>query len=352
MMKQEALFKKLGNILNELNEQYEFLAQNPAQLSEVELELFQANANFLADHIQIIKKLNLPMYRPFGGKNAGENVLMQNEDEIGTQEDVAVFAARAEEQDPALMLPQEQMVKETAAPEIVEGVPFELPEETAQTFEFILNTIDYDEDDKFEFEEKNPDELFDSSLTTEEELILAQKKQQNLEPEPQPEAQSESEQGDEDEDEIGPEPFLVRKEDSILADQPVVNTEIITPIAPELPKVTLESPNVQVEPEYKPTINELLSGNTKANRVNHTSGPAISDLKSAINLNDKLLYIKDLFNGYSLAYAEAIDIANKMADFNAADNFLQKNYASKNNWAANQETVDKFYLLLNRRFKS
>ena len=63
-MKQEALFKKLGNILNELNEQYQFLAQNPEQLSEVELELFLANASFLTDHIQIIKKLNLPVQAP------------------------------------------------------------------------------------------------------------------------------------------------------------------------------------------------------------------------------------------------------------------------------------------------
>lgn len=64
MMKQEALFRKLGNILNELNDQYQFLSQNPEQLSELELELFLANANFLADHIQIIKKLNLPFQSP------------------------------------------------------------------------------------------------------------------------------------------------------------------------------------------------------------------------------------------------------------------------------------------------
>ncbi|RZM27128.1 MAG: hypothetical protein EOO88_14515 [Pedobacter sp.] len=73
-------------------------------------------------------------------------------------------------------------------------------------------------------------------------------------------------------------------------------------------------------------------------------------MKSAINLNQKLLYIKDLFNGYNLAYAEVIDILNKMPDFKTADNFLQANYAVKNNWASKPGTVEQFYELLRLRF--
>ena len=341
MMKQEALFKKLGNILNELNEQYEFLAQNPAQLNDVDLELFQATTSFLADHIQIIKKLNLPVYHQQGGNLESTELATDIENQIGTQEDVAIFAAYSEDENTAMVLPQENTLKEIITPEIAEGEPFELEEETTKTFEFILNTGEYDEDEKFEFEEKDPDELFDRSLTAEEELILAEKRQ-NL---------AQDIEFDE-EDEIGPEPFLVRKEEPIVEQPAQANAEITEPITRDATTVTVENTTVQVQSEYKPTLNDMLSKNNTADRVNDTSGPAISDLKSAINLNDKLLYIKDLFNGYSLAYAEAIDITNKMADFNAADNFLQKNYALKNNWAANQATVDKFYLLLNRRFKS
>ena len=105
------------------------------------------------------------------------------------------------------------------------------------------------------------------------------------------------------------------------------------------------------DPGFKPTLNDLLA--SKAERsVNHQNGAsAISDLKQGINLNDKLVYIKDLFNGYNLAYAEAIDIANKLPNFEAADNFFKKNYAIKYNWAEKQATVDKFYALLNQRFK-
>ena len=59
MMKQEAILKKIGLILEELNEQYEFLTQNTQEFSELELDLFLANSNFLANHIEIIKKITV-----------------------------------------------------------------------------------------------------------------------------------------------------------------------------------------------------------------------------------------------------------------------------------------------------
>jgi hypothetical protein len=57
MMNQEDLLKKTGSILKELQEQFEFLTNNAQKLSELELELFLANANFLTDHIQILRKM-------------------------------------------------------------------------------------------------------------------------------------------------------------------------------------------------------------------------------------------------------------------------------------------------------
>lgn len=351
-MKQEALFKKLGNILAELNDQYQFLSQNPEQLSELELELFLANANFLADHIQIIKKLNLaPQVLPT--VSSPQNQLAIEEpsvsDELSDElRDVQQLEAItfANTQEPEVT-PIELVVEE--APEVLEPTHereiFRLDEEPAQTFEFILNSENYSEDDKFDFEEKGADELFDRPLSEEEELILAQKRKvkENLIRNPE----------ELEEDEIGPEPFLVHKEEELPAAAPVVEE----PIVLEAPKPVVEVHQAVVpvakveETTAKPTLNDILAGRNTSTRLNETSGNVVTDLKAAINLNDKLLYIKDLFNGYNLAYAEAIDIANKMPNFDAADNFFQKNYAVKNNWAEKQATVDKFYLLLNRRFK-
>ncbi|RZK55642.1 MAG: hypothetical protein EOO91_13655 [Pedobacter sp.] len=142
MMNQADLFKKLGLILNELNEQYQFLAQNPQQLSELELELFHANANFLADHVQIIKKINANQQPPLVLAPANEEVpeventvILTNDD---TQEECMVeditFADQKEE--------EQEVVLETPQPlirfEEIEQEVFKLDNEPS-TFEFILN---------------------------------------------------------------------------------------------------------------------------------------------------------------------------------------------------------------------
>ncbi|MFI5450681.1 hypothetical protein ACHMWN_00855 [Pedobacter sp. UC225_61] len=321
-------------ILNELNEQYQFLAQNPQQLNELELELFHANANFLADHVQIIKKINLSPQTPLALAPADENQeLSENTtviDDIQDEQQMEeiAFANQSEE--------FESPIEEKQSPDLseIEEEVFKLDNEPSK-FEFILN--DHSEHEKFDFEEKSVDEIFDRPLSEEEERILAQKRKLR--------EHLIEEIIETDEDEIGPEPFLVRKEE----DFPIMPKDIELEEAPTL-EVKVDKNEPVEDPNYKPTLNDLLA-NRSATNLNASSTAGISDLKQAINLNDKLLYIKDLFNGYNLAYAEAIDLANKLPNFEAADNFFKKNYAVKNNWAEKQTTVDKFYELLNQRFK-
>lgn len=377
MMNQEDLFKKIGSILQELQDQYDFLAQNPQQLNELELELFQANASFLSDHVEIIKKVN---------------------------------NAKSVKELPA------------AEPSIVPSKPVleELfkPDNESPTFEFVLN--DQSLSDKFDFEEKPVYEIFDRPLSAEEQEIISRKQQLLADQEPKmtvevpaapatevklteytmeaetpasieqvqeeiqevndhryvsPEleeipdtsdpddelseknvlADHEADEADEEvleeeeilteeeEDEIGPEPFLV------------VEEKIADSIAPEpvsAPIAAAEVPAVSDTPAHKPTLNEMLAANASGSKNIgfERSRLPVTDLKGAINLNEKLLYIKDLFNGYNLAYAEVIDILNKMPDFKTADQFLQSNYAVKNNWASKEGSVAQFYELLHLRF--
>src|ERR1700712_814078 len=58
-MKQKEVFKKIGGIIQELSEQYDYLQTVSDNLNDLELELFVANAHFLTDHIEILCKLNL-----------------------------------------------------------------------------------------------------------------------------------------------------------------------------------------------------------------------------------------------------------------------------------------------------
>ena len=389
MMNQEDIFKKIGHIVNELNDQYQYLAQNPQELNELELELFLANTSFLTDHVQIIRKLNT---------TTAQKALPEHTASLEPVQETITLGALEQEEIPAAEVVHEKPILEQ---EIFK------PDNGASTFEFILN--DKPSTDRFEFEEKSIDEIFDRPLSREEEEIIALKQKLR---------ESDSLESDlPEEDEIGPEPFLVEhdpepayieedlaahedikeaepatavEEESFTKPFPPIDAEpimeqVVPPVAAEpikpeaspiqafaepvveevIPPVVIEPVKTETapaEPAFVPapaeaapavklTLNDILSGNTQGSAAKTEGSRApITDLKQAISLNDKLRYIRDLFNGYNLAYAEAIDLLNKMPDFRTADAFLQNNYAVKNNWSAKQETADHFYELLNQRF--
>lgn len=116
------------------------------------------------------------------------------------------------------------------------------------------------------------------------------------------------------------------------------------------------SANGDDSPARPLTINELIQQQKQAG-INitqqfqtSTNQDKVLDLKVAISLNDKLLFIKDLFNGYSLAYSEALELLNRFDNYAEADAFLQSNYALKNGWVDKPQTVDKFYTLLRKKY--
>ncbi len=387
MMNQQDIFRKVGNILTELNEQYGFLAQNPTQLNDLELELFLANASFLSDHVHILQKLNtgkpavntVPEHKEIPAPVTVDPVadvqalqltpetevpVEVSEPEQDVEEDQLTLISEAEEQEARIDL--DVNTPSVVAENIVEE-PLEIPaseenffkpDQEGQTFEFLLNKHITD-DDQFDFEKSTVTDIFDRPLSKEEEEILAQKKRIR--------EQEESVITDEsepiEEEEQGPEPFLISVKEEVIpavtpiqefVPEPVVPVEkpVSAPVLEDRPIFTPSAIPVKpvtdpAEDKKTPTLNDLLAKTTAKPAVGK---PPIADLKQAINLNEKLLFIKDLFNGYNLAYSEAIDLVNKMNSFEAADAFLQSNYAVKNNWAAKQSTVDQFYELLNRRF--
>ncbi|WP_316745943.1 hypothetical protein [Pedobacter gandavensis] len=430
MMNQEDIFRKIGLILEELQDQYAYLARNQQQLNELELELFMANASFLSDHVQIVRKLNsakilkeIPAHtspdpvpeisaavteiswdkpsspeQNFGHQNAtnisSETVLETQAQiaavDVSVIEETTISAVEIPmEESPVLeAIPAEKPVFQSPVIAEAPEYPGELFTEPSApaTFEFIFK--DSENTDKFDFEEKAVDDIFDRPLTAEEEQIIAQKQklrdqeaadqervtEKAAEPVASaPEPVAERKALREEDDEIGPEPFLVAKEVFVAKEEdlipPAHTTLQVDPIAEKIieekkveERVAPEAIPVQQpvaeakapETPAKPlSLNERLASQLGTNLNTGSSAPqknTLTDLKQGINLNDKMLYIKDLFNGYNLAYAEVIDLLNKMADLKTADHFLQHNYAEKNNWASKPGTVAKFYELLKQRF--
>jgi hypothetical protein len=313
MMNQEDLFKKIGHILSELQEQYQYIAEHPQNLNGLEVELMLSNANFLTDHIQIVRKT-------------------LNHQEL------------------------------KAIPQQTETTPKHTPQES--NVQLVLSEEPVQ--NRFEFEEQQVDQLFNRPLTPEEQEIIAKKQQLNVPVEPLPKAPEPEVKAAEPYIIVTPEPTPVTpvvEQNPIIDASPAVEE---TPVVEEIPVFVEEVPVAEVPPLVIPTapvvqnsipekavkltLNELLANNRQATEKADHPAAEIKDLKQAISLNDKLLYVKDLFHGYNLAYAEVIDLLNKMPDFKSADAFLQHNYAVKNDWKNKQVTVDRFYQLLRRRF--
>jgi hypothetical protein len=365
MMKQEDLLKKTGAILQELQEQYQFMLEDPQTLSELELELFLANANFLTEHVQILKRISLykpvkslPEHAEASHTDADNAVPTKVFDDFFTPDKETPtfeFVVNDRADKPHFVAEAASQVIEPAGPHDPVEYPIEEPDE--EPYEEPYEPFIEPEEDPVEEPLEAP-----AAVASQVHPVYSNMDISNIPPEQLEDEESiPFESGEmelvEEEDEVGPEPFLVNRE-------PVVPTPAPTPIAAAVPEPVVplfSTPKAEVKAEerpvdqhtHQPTLNELLaasrSGGLKSPEP-EASKPAIQDLKRAINLNEKLLFVKDLFDGYNLAYAEAIDLLNKMPDFNTADQFLKKHYAGKHNWAAKQNTVDQFYELLHQRF--
>jgi hypothetical protein len=72
----------------------------------------------------------------------------------------------------------------------------------------------------------------------------------------------------------------------------------------------------------------------------------IKDISSAISLNDKFLYIKELFGNDGNLYKQTIEILNNSGDFNSAIKYLDNHFQ----WDFNDFQVQKIIELVHRRY--
>jgi hypothetical protein len=316
-MKQKEVFKKIGDIIKELSDQYEYLKTVPDELNDLELELFVSNAHFLTDHIEILSKLNL------------QNVRLKK----------APVEKKETASEHKYFEPVVQQMKHAA------GITEEKPAKpAAKPVEIVFTKEDVKEEEVVTPVNAEPETPVDAEPETiRHELIL-----------------DDSENWDDDddivpeEDENVPDENEAFKKERKRKSETLVVTEAINE-ATELPAESIIEPELPVKAAEEDllTINEKISsqlGDKGIARTEQLSVKPISDVKLAITLNDKLLYVKDLFNGYNLAYSEAIEILNRFNTFEEAMRFLKTNYVTKNNWESKPATTEKFYALLKRRY--
>lgn len=97
------------------------------------------------------------------------------------------------------------------------------------------------------------------------------------------------------------------------------------------------------------SLNDKLK--TAASEVSHklTDAP-VKDLKKAIGVNDRFLYINELFRGDEAMYERSIKTINSFSIYPEAEYWIRRELKTKLGWKDSDETVKQFDQLVKRRF--
>jgi hypothetical protein len=369
-MKQQEVFRKTGEILKELSDQYEDLKSTADNLNDLELELFIANAHFLIDHAEILRKLNLQKLQvqhtlPPHVEEPEAKAPVIEEPKAPVIEEPKAPIITPEAKKPAAGEPKyfEPLVQQVKP--VIERTPFKLSEKPAQPEPVQLEITPAEEEqptpqidlhtgsdkDSYSFEREEPEVIKHELIIDEaddwdeEEQVIPLVTEDKTRKFPQVTMEGILD----DEPKVAAEPKMTGEPKADETQEPNIVPTNPEPVIDNTPKVKEEEPVKETKPL---SFNERMSAQLKGQQTAQAE-PAqapIQDIKAAISLNDKLLFVKDLFNGYSLAYSEAIEIVNRFTSFEEADRFLKTNYVTKNNWEGKKATADKFYALLKRRY--
>ena len=76
-------------------------------------------------------------------------------------------------------------------------------------------------------------------------------------------------------------------------------------------------------------------------------GSYIEDIWDGIGLNDRLLFLKELFRGDEIDFSETLDALNEMATLVEAVEYIRGRYSF---WDEESDEVYRFYMTVRRRF--
>lgn len=124
---------------------------------------------------------------------------------------------------------------------------------------------------------------------------------------------------------------------------PVAHPEVVDEVLiTEAPQINEPVENIEIplaDEELPPVASPLTAGISTA-----------KDIRSGIGINDKYLFLNELFNNHKTEYEEALDRLNRFNGFEEAYNWVIANTAVNNKWAEDDETVQNFFALLKKHF--
>lgn len=116
-----------------------------------------------------------------------------------------------------------------------------------------------------------------------------------------------------------------------IEEKPVVNIPVPSPVKPK---------------EAKANLNEVLAEKKEKTPVEHFADSPIADLKKAFSINQKLAYIKKIFNNDADIYNATIDELNHLSDFETAHLLITNKMSAD----YQPEVLEEFLSFVKRRY--
>lgn len=110
------------------------------------------------------------------------------------------------------------------------------------------------------------------------------------------------------------------------------------------------SSSADVATGIKPAVAEIATKVPKTTPIHLHTKNKILDIRSAMNINQRFMFIKELFKGNEQVFLQAIETANSSENYETAVNTLIDLYAQRFNWEIDSEQVNELFDLIGRKF--
>lgn len=349
-MDKHKLLRIIGKDLEELRFLSEEITENEGDSSLV-IDLALSKAKLLCQEIEVLKEISTPVKQQTEkaeeqpGQDQEESIQEEEYETIGVADpelEILNFEHENQDEEKEIQTPEEnewnaedEVTWETEPQEEEEEEAEETQAEYKEAEEPQQETEPQEEDEEEKFEEEedleeDSDEDFEEEITEEEEFeeTILEDDSEGSQPEFREIALD-------DDDEIE---TIQIPTSPTFTERPVMH-EIPKPDEVQGSGKTIVGEAFQKERSINDALGENKSGESKL-----SNGP-ISSLRAAIGLNDRFLFIREIFGNNAEKYNLVIDNLDKLETIQQAVEYLKANLSLEKN-----ETSLKFVDLLKRRF--
>lgn len=105
----------------------------------------------------------------------------------------------------------------------------------------------------------------------------------------------------------------------------------------------------QIASTDQPSLNDKLK-QPKTEVAHKLQDSPVKDLRRAIGINDRFVFLKELFNGDEVMYERSIKTINNFQILQEAEFWINRELKLRLGWNDSKEAVQHFYQLVRRRF--